>query len=49
MQATKRLLDIARDWRKTLKKKEKRKIRKGRTAAIFIFIFTFYVEKLIFC
>ena len=48
MQATKELLDTARDRRKTLKKeKEKRKMWKSQTAAtIFFFTFTFLCGKI---
>ena len=49
MQATSKLLDIARDRRKTLKKeKEKRNMRKSQTTIInMFFILLFYMEKFI--
>ena len=51
MQATKKLLDIARDRRKTLKKEnEKQKNEKSQTATRNIFLLLlFYMEKFIFC
>ena len=51
MEATKKLLGIARDSRKTLKKeKEKQKMRKSRLTIINIFLLLlFYKEKFIFC
>ena len=49
MQATSKLLDIARDRRKTLKKgKEKRNMRKSQTTITnMFFILLFYMEKFI--
>ena len=48
MQATKKLLELARDRRKTLKKeKEKRKMRKSQTTKISFLLF--YIKKFIFC
>ena len=50
MQVTDGLLDIARDRRKTLKKeKEKKKMRKSRTAINIFLLSLFYKRKCIFC
>ena len=49
MQATLKLLDIARDRRKTLKKeKEKQKMSQTRVINIFLPLI-FYIEKCVFC
>ena len=49
MQATLKLLDIARDRRKTLKKeKEKQKMNQTRVINILLSLI-FYIEKFVFC
>ena len=47
---TEKLLDIAREERKTFKKeKEKRKIRKSQTTINKFLFLLFYIEKILFC
>ena len=46
MQAIYKLLGIARDRRKTLKKKEKREMRKSQKTTIFFYFFVFTFSEL---
>ena len=50
MQATLKLLEIARDRRKTLRKREKPKNeKKSNNDNKIFFTFIFYIEKILFC